>query len=199
MANEDTNALDQHLAKVLERIGEVARADQWKQVATSSLSPLQLRIMGFLADHTQERIGVARLALELQVSRPTISNCARVLVERGLLKRTDNALDGRSHSMGLTGQGRKAIGANSDGTALERAISALRKADKEVLLLGSMNVLQALVRNGAVDVQRMCWTCVHYEGDRSTTHRCTLLGIVLKPADLRTDCPEHQLKERRVR
>jgi len=193
MAVEEPTPLDHHIASVLERIGEVARADQWKKATASNLTPLQARLMGFVADHASELCGVARLASELQVSRSTVSDRVRVLVERGLMKRVADRTDARSHSLCLTDQGRKAIGPVVSFTALDRSIAALKKGDKETLLLGLMNVLRLLFRDGSLEVQRMCWTCTHYRGDRRTTHRCALMDLVLKPKDLRTDCPEHVL------
>lgn len=40
-----SGATDEHLAKVLERLGEVARALRWKQATDAGISALQLRIL----------------------------------------------------------------------------------------------------------------------------------------------------------
>ena len=101
-----TPELDAHLAQVLERIGEVARALRWKQAVEEGLSPLQIRIMGFLADHADESIGVARLAEELLVSKPTISDSVKLLADRKFLIRKPDKSDARSHALQLTGAGR---------------------------------------------------------------------------------------------
>ncbi|MBK9418791.1 MAG: hypothetical protein IPN62_16305 [Flavobacteriales bacterium] len=68
-----SGATDEHLAKVLERLGEVARALRWKQATEAGISALQLRILGVLAEHPERQMGVALLAEELQVGKPTVS------------------------------------------------------------------------------------------------------------------------------
>ncbi|MBK7942762.1 MAG: winged helix-turn-helix transcriptional regulator [Flavobacteriales bacterium] len=138
-------------------------------------------------------MGVARLAQDLQVSRPTMSACVKTLVDRGLLKRSAETHDARSHSLILSAQGRKVHLAISASAGLDRSIAVMREPEREALLLGLMTVLQQLLTDGSVDVQRMCWTCSHYRGDRRNTHRCALMEISLATKDLRTDCPEHEL------
>jgi len=187
---EKNPGLDAHLAQVLERIGEVARALRWKQAVDADLSPLQIRILGFLGDHEVEGVGVARLAEELQVSKPTISDSVNLLSDRKLLVRKADKHDARSHALQLTASGRKHA---SVDTPLKDAVAALSQEQKEHLLLGLMGVLGSLFRSEEVQVQRMCFTCAHYEGDRKTKHRCLLLEKTLKVAELRTDCVEHEL------
>jgi DNA-binding MarR family transcriptional regulator len=193
MAKEQPSAMDKHIAIVLERIGEVARADQWKRTTERALSPLQNRVIAFIATHARESVGVARLAEELQVSRPTVSECVKGLVEKGLLKRIADPHDARSHALRLSAKGAKHHASASEAKPLDRSITAMRADDKDTLLLGLMRVLHGLIEAGAIDVQRMCWTCEHYQGDRHKTHRCALLATTMRPKDLRTDCAEHVL------
>ena len=187
---EKDPGLDAHLAQVLERIGEVARALRWKQAVDADLSPLQIRILGFLGDHSGEGVGVARLAMELQVSRPTISDSVNLLAERKLVLRKADKSDGRSHALVLTAAGRKNA---ASAAPMNDALADLDGSRKEALLLGLMSLLEQLFRSGEVQVQRMCFTCAHYRGDRKTKHRCLLLEKTLKVAELRTDCVEHEL------
>ena len=180
--------LNAHLARLLERIGEVSRAMRWEEAAGSGLSPLQLRILGFVAYHTGQSVGVARLAEELQVTRPTVSDSVALLVERGLLLRKPDPHDGRSHALRLTATGRRWLPA---GGPFTEALTTLPLHERETLLLALMRLLASLLESGDVQVQRMCWTCAHYRGDRNTSHHCMLLRTDLSVAELRTDCPEH--------
>lgn len=193
MAARRPTQLDNHIAQVLERIGEVARAGRWKRAGGSDPSPLQARVLGHLHTHAGERMGVARLAQDLQVSRPTISDCVKALVDRGLLRRSADPLDARSHSLSLSGKGRRVLLANTASAGLDHSIATMGEADKEALLQGLMTVLQQLFVDGSVAAQRMCWTCAHYQGDRRNVNRCALLEIMLATKDLRTDCSEHVL------
>ncbi|MBK8613847.1 MAG: MarR family transcriptional regulator [Flavobacteriales bacterium] len=182
-------ALDAHLAQLLERIGEVARALRWQQATDAGLSPLQIRILGFVAEHAGEAVGVARLADEFQVSRPTVSDSVALLVERSLLLRKPDPHDGRSHALRLSAEGRRVL---PTGGPFTESLATLPLHERESLLLGLMRLLEALLSRGDVQVQRMCWTCAHYNGDRRGRHRCLLLRKDLAVAELRTDCPEHE-------
>lgn len=181
--------LNAHLARLLERIGEVARALRWQQATGAGLSPLQIRILGFVCDHPGEPVGVARLADELQVTRPTVSDSVALLVERGLLLRKPDPNDGRSHTLRLTSAGRRWLPA---GGPFTEALATLPLHERETLLLALMRLLASLLETGDVQVQRMCWTCTHYRGDRKDRHHCQLLGTDLAVAELRTDCSEHE-------
>lgn len=182
--------LNAHLERLLERIGEVSRAMRWQEATGSGLSPLQLRILGFVSDHAGQSVGVARLAEELQVTKPTVSDSVKLLVERGLLVRKPDPLDGRGHTLRLTAAGRKHLPAAEPFAA---ALATLPRQERETLLLALMRLLEALLSSGEVQVQRMCWTCAHYRGDRNASHHCMLLRKDLSVAELRTDCPEHEL------
>jgi DNA-binding MarR family transcriptional regulator len=182
--------LNAHLERLLERIGEVSRAMRWQEATGSGLSPLQLRILGFVSDHAGQSVGVARLSEELQVTKPTVSDSVKLLVDRGLLVRKPDPLDGRGHTLRLTAAGRKHLPAAEPFAA---ALATLPRQERETLLLALMRLLEALLSSGEVQVQRMCWTCAHYSGDRQGKHHCLLLRKDLAVAELRTDCPEHEL------
>jgi len=182
--------LDAHLAQVLERIGEVGRALRWKQAVEEGLSPLQIRILGYLAQHAKEGVGVGRLAEELLVSKPTISDSVKLLAERKFVVREPDKNDARSHALHLTALGKRHVTA---GTPMDAAIAELSPKRKEVLLLGLMAVLESLFRKESVQMQRMCFTCKHYRGDRKGKHHCLLLEKTLQVAELRTDCAEHEV------
>lgn len=191
MGKSDTNSntYDRHLASVLERIGEVSRAQRMRQSANGGLSPLQLRILAFVAEHPDSPIGVARLADELQIGRPTISESVRLLVEKGLLLRRADPADKRGHILRLSS---KAARRMDDGSPLDDALAELPTSSKDALLLGLMQVLHQLAGSGKVQVQRMCFTCAHYAGDCNGQHRCLLLKKTLRVRELRSDCAEHE-------
>lgn len=143
-------------------------------------------------DHAGEQVGVARLADELQVSKPTISDSVKLLVERKRLKRVSDKADARAHTLKTTAAGNKELATNSP---LDRAVAKISTTGKEAMLLGLLGVLEGLFNAGDMNVQRMCWTCKHYQGDRNGKHRCMLLRKDLSVVELRTDCAEHELAQ----
>jgi len=180
---------DERLALLLERLGEVARSQRWRQATEAGLSPLQLRILGFLAAHPQHAVGVAMLADELQLGKPTVSESVKILVQQGYVERRSGSADGRSHTLHLRAAGRR----YAHGAApLAPAVAGLPPERKDQLLVAAMQLLEGLVQRGEVPVQRMCWSCRHYRGDRDRHHHCMLLGRDLPISELRADCPEHE-------
>lgn len=184
-----SRSTDEHLAQVLERLGEVARSMRWKQATDAGLSALQLRILGLIAAHPERAVGVAMLAAELQVGKATVSESVKALVDQKFLDRKAGGTDGRSHALRLRATARKHV---QTVPPLSEAMAALPDARKDALLLASMHLLSALVDSGDVQVQRMCWTCAHYRGDRDKRHHCALLKKDLAVLELRTDCAEHE-------
>ena len=184
-----SRSTDEHLAQVLERLGEVARSMRWKQATDAGLSALQLRILGLIAAHSERAVGVALLAAELQVGKATVSESVKALVDQKFLDRKADGSDGRSHTLRLRAAARRHVQAVPP---LSEAMTALPEARKNALLLASMQLLAALVDSGDVQVQRMCWTCAHYRGDRDKRHHCALLKKDLAVLELRTDCAEHE-------
>lgn len=180
---------DEHIAEMLERIGEVALALRRGKGAAHDLSALQLRVLGLVADRATEPVGVAVLADVLQVSRPTASDSVRLLVERGFLQRKPDPHDGRSHTLRLTAAGRQAA---ASGSPLLNALAGMPREGKAGTLIAIMRILEALVTSGDIRIQRMCFTCTHYRGDKEGKHRCMLLQKDMAVSDLRTDCPEHE-------
>ncbi|MBK9514781.1 MAG: hypothetical protein IPO05_14405 [Flavobacteriales bacterium] len=77
------------------------------------------------------------------------------------------------------------------GGPFTESLATLPLHERESLLLGLMRLLEALLSRGDVQVQRMCWTCAHYNGDRRGRHRSCCYGRIAV-AELRTDCPEHE-------
>lgn len=100
---------DQAIVRDLSLLGQKIRFMQRRQAMDQGLAPLQLSIIHFLSD--PEKAGPvypASLAKALDISRPTLSEAIRVLVQKRLLLVVRGKPDGRRYELQLTERGREA-------------------------------------------------------------------------------------------
>ncbi len=188
---EQQYKVESKIVVALERISEAFRVLLWNESKDNSLSPIQIQILIFLLFHDQEKCRVSYLADEFNMTRATISDSVRVLLQKELIEKTGDPKDTRSYTISLTPSGRAvAKKASSFSSSLEDPVSRLSTEQKDVMLGGLLRLIHELNRAGVITLQRMCFTCTHYR-THDGEHYCTLLQARLENHDLRIDCPEH--------
>ena len=185
--------IDYKIVAALEKISEVFRVLLWTEAKEHKLSPIQMQLLIFIKYHAADKHRrIAAMAREFNLTKATISDSIRVLEQKGLIKRTDDAIDSRSFNFSLTEQGLKLTGMIENFTLpLDGAIATLPPQQKETILLSVLDLIYRLNQNGVISTQRMCYNCFYYAGDRQQTHFCNLMQKPLLVDDLRIECPEH--------
>ena len=177
----------------LERISEAFRVLLWDAGKAYGLSPIQTQILIFLLFHSPEKCKVGYLAAEFNMTKATISDSVKSLLQKGLVEKLDDEKDSRSFGLALTKEGKKVARETSlFAGAIQTPLSTLTPAQKEIMLNGLLRLIQDLNKAGVITPQRMCFNCRFYE-DKNGTHFCNLLNSPLANPDLRVDCPEHVL------
>jgi DNA-binding MarR family transcriptional regulator len=185
-------SLDAKVVVGLERVAEVFRVLLWQQSRATGLSPIQTQLLLFLAFHGPEKRKVSYLAQEFNLTKPTVSDAVKVLVEKGLLNRIDEPADSRSHSLSLTPAGQQVVEQTGNfASLLQEIIGQFSEERKTVLYQSLFALIGQLQQRGIITIQRMCQTCTYYNYN-GTIHFCGLLTIPLETNNLRLDCPEHQ-------
>jgi hypothetical protein len=139
------------------------------------------------------------MAREFNLTKATISDSIKVLEQKGLIKRTDDAFDCRSFNFSLTDEGMKLTGMIENFTLpLDGAIATLSTPQKEQLLLSVLDLIYRLNQNGIISTQRMCYNCFYYNGDRQQLHHCNLMQKPLIVDELRIECSEHLMKVKSI-
>jgi len=64
--------------------------------------------------------------------------------------------------------------------------------EKDDLFKSISKLIFQLNKTGIIQVQRTCYNCQHYKGNRANKHYCNLLDQKLKAQDLRLDCNEFE-------
>jgi DNA-binding MarR family transcriptional regulator len=190
--------VDYKIVAALEKISEVFRVLLWTEAKEHKLSPIQMQLLIFIKYHSADKYRrIASMAREFNLTKATISDSIKVLELKGLIKRSDDALDSRSFNFSLTDQGMKLTGMIENFTLpLDGAIATLSTQQKDQFLVSVLDLIYRLNQNGIISTQRMCYNCYYYNGDRQQSHHCNLMQKPLAIDELRIECSEHVMKEK---
>lgn len=174
----------------LERLSHVFKALLWEKAKEYGLSPVQIQILIFVQYHSNEKNTVSYLAKEFSITKPTVSDAVKILLQKGLLEKAADVTDTRSFTLSLTDEGKKIVAetenfANPVGTV----VSGISEAEQEVIWGTISTLITKLNSQGIIKVQRECKSCRHLAVSNNT-YFCSLLKQPLAIADLRIDCPE---------
>jgi DNA-binding MarR family transcriptional regulator len=184
--------LDARLLLSLQRLSDMLKAMQWEQARLLGITPLQLQILLFVGYHTPDVNKAANIATELQVSRPTISDAVGSLVTKKLLEMHADKRDRRSYSLVLTEAGVQMMEQAGEYLAqLETVLDKRPGQDKSLLYQSVYSIIAGLVSPEKGGVQRMCYNCAHYSGNKKRQHECLFLQKPLLSSELQLDCPYH--------
>lgn len=175
----------------LERIADVLKSLLWEKAKVYGISPIQIQILLFVSDHRQDIANVSYLAKEFSVTKATISDAIKVLINKDLLTKDYSLIDRRRYNLLTTKKGNKLIKDLSlYSRPLSNSMDHLSVKEKEDLFKSISKLIFQLNRIGIIQVQRTCYNCRHYKGDKSNKHYCRLLEQKLKAQDLRLDCED---------
>lgn len=184
--------VESKIVVALERISEAFRVLLWNESKENTLSPIQIQILIFLNFHKEAQCRVSYLAQEFNMTKATISDSVRLLLHKGLIQKFDDPVDTRSYVIGLTDDGKqKAEKCANFAFAIEKPLDSLTDEQKETILTGLLKLIYELNKAGIITIQRMCFTCLHYQNTNGQ-HHCKLLQSELATTDIRVDCPEHE-------
>ncbi len=192
--DRQNNEIDSKIVVALERLSGAFRVLLWNESKQNALSPIQIQILIFLLFHPGEKCKVSYLAQEFNMTKPTISDSVKSLLEKDLVKKYEDPLDIRSYTIGLTGAGKQAAMKSADfASAIEEPLNLISGEQKEAMLTGLLKIILELNRAGVITIQRMCFTCSNYSVVNGN-HYCKLLQARLANNELRVDCKEHEPK-----
>lgn len=95
--------------------------------------------------------------------------------------------------MTITAKGRKmVIQLSKYAEPLTQELSSLRRDELSDIFQTISKLIFQLNQSGIIQVQRTCYNCQHYKGDRNKKHFCNLLNQKLRSQELRLDCNEYE-------
>jgi len=181
---------DQKIVAGLERLSQVFRTLLWEKAKTYQLSPIQIQILLFVHQHPSEFSSISALALEFQVTKPTISDAVRMLEQKKMISKRADSHDNRKYSIVLLPAGEEIAKASTDYThPIASWAEKLSACDQEQLWGSISGLIRVLNKEGVITVQRTCYAC-HYYSVRENSDFCNLLQKKLKTNDIQIDCTE---------
>ncbi len=194
--NPEQQAQDLSLKIVagLERISEAFKALLWDKAKELGLSPIQIRLLIFVAYHPPQQCTITQLAMEFNVTKPTISDAVRVMEAKGLIGKITSATDSRSYSIGLSASGQEIVSQTQAFTGpMTQLLAGYPQKQQEKFFEMLSKLIYGLNRHGVLSVQRTCFGCRFYD-KKPMGDYCMLLEKTLFPPDIRIDCPEFELR-----
>jgi len=159
------------------------------------ISPIQIQILLFVSKHRLDLCNVSYMAKEFSVTKPTVSDAVKVLIKKKFLIKDFSPIDNRRYNLALLNKGMSAIeDLNKYASPIISALTKLNDKDKAKLFESLTNIILELNQAGIILVQRFCYNCQFYEGDKKNNHFCNLLNEKLKGNEVRLDCNEFAIK-----
>ncbi len=175
----------------LERISEAFRVLLWEEAKNLGLSPIQIQILIFIKYHSIDICNVSALALEFNLTKPTISDAVKMLHAKKLLTKIPSTSDRRAYSMKLTAKGEKIVDKTKDFTEPINAImESFSKNEQRQFFHFISKTIQHLNRTGLLTVQRSCSGCQYFDRRRKQPY-CQLIQEKLIDG-VRIDCPDFE-------
>lgn len=190
--------VDSKIAAALERISQAFRVLLWEQNKTHNLSPIQIQLLVHLLFHAPDQSTIGQLAKEFSLTPATVSDAITSLEKKALVRREWQEADRRVALVTLTAEGRKTARQLSTwANVIQENIAQFAPAEKVVVMKFLMRLIESLQKAGVITIARMCITCKffqpHAHANSQALHHCQLLDKPLANAELRLDCPEHEM------
>lgn len=182
---------DHKITVVLSRLSDLYRQLLWSKAQPIGISPIQVQLLLFIKHHSSDLNKVSHFSKEFQLTKATISDSIRVLVEKQLLEKVSEKADRRSFYLKLTLKG-ESLASEAEGFTIrfQDVLNEIGQPKKDVLFESLYGLLNELNQSGVIPVQRMCFGCNFYEGDKTNQHNCTFLKRKLNTSEIRIDCAE---------
>jgi DNA-binding MarR family transcriptional regulator len=186
-------SLDLKILNGLERLSDVFKSLLWEKAKLHGISPIQIQILLFVSTHPVEISNVSALAREFSVTKATISDAVRVLIKKELLSKDHSPADNRRYNLLLTYGGQEVVDGLSDYAApIAATLEAADSYQKEAVYQLLYQLVDQLHQQGIIQVQRSCFNCRFYEGDKQDQHFCGYLKKALSSQQIRLDCSEFE-------
>lgn len=179
----------------LERISETLKALLWEQAKVYGISPVQIQILLFVSNHRPDLCNVSYIAKNFNITKATVSDAVKILLKKEFLEKDFSPLDNRRFNMTITAKGSETVSQLSNyALPLTEELSSFQEPELFEMFQTISKLIFQLNQKGIIQVQRTCFNCHHYKGDRNKRHFCNLLNQKLRSQEIRLDCNEYEDK-----
>lgn len=128
----------------LSRVAATMRRQAWDGAILLGITPTQGEVLAVL--HGQDQaLRLGAIADAMQLTSPTLSEAVRVLVDKGLVKKSRDREDGRAVALSLTKKGRHAAKRTTTWHSdLDRVTQNMNTREREALAKGLSALLKSI-------------------------------------------------------
>lgn len=182
------------LLDLVERLGNLIRADLRRAGADQGLQPVHLQALMYLQRANRFSNTPQALAEFLHLTKGTVSQSLLLLDRRGLIERYEDEVDRRVVRLRLSPLGEQVLAEAPIGTAwieATREISANRIRNGVSALRETLFIMQLDLGGRTFGV---CHGCAYLQRKSQRVYRCGLFGDRLSGPETRKICREHSPK-----
>lgn len=189
--------IDDKIVQAFERISSALRILLWDLAKEEGLSPLQIQFLLYLSSHSADFCTVSNLAKEFGLTRATVSDTIKVLLEKGLVIKKSHEKDGRIFTLRLTKEGKRQTKKLDHWmNVIKENLKHFPPQIKETVIIFLMEFIRSLQKAGIIKVARMCISCRHFQKnvhpDKEKPHHCILTDTPIGVKDIKIDCFRHE-------
>lgn len=193
--------IDEKIINLLDKLFQITRYIQWEIYKKSEVSPLMAQIIEYLGTNSENLRTPAKIAEDLGVKRPTITEALKVLIKRRYVKEKVYKKDKRYKILSLTKKGENFLHNKKLNfkEILKNSILPLNRKEKEKLFLTLINLIADLNKKGILPIARICLNCENFvknkfKGSRKP-HYCKLLNERMSDFELNVNCEKNITRE----
>lgn len=165
----------------------------WEKAKLYGISPIQIQILLFVSEHKLEISNISYLAKEFNITKATISEAVKVLIQKDFLKKDHSPSDKRRYNLLLSSKGKKMVAQLSDyASPIAEELASFQVVKLEEVYDVFSKLIYKLNQRDILQVQRTCFNCRFYKGDKKSKHYCRLIESKLKKQEIRLDCNDFE-------
>jgi len=176
---------------LIERLGNLVRADVRATCNEYGMRPVQLEALGFLTQCNRYSDTPQAVAEFLGLTKGTVSQTLKVLEQKGLLRKRGDAKDKRLVHLIPTAKGRRLVERVVPAASLTLGIENLAKSESQVTVKALRVLLRSVQKANGLKTFAPCHTC-RFNQKREGNYFCGLTHEPLEEHDVTLLCREHQ-------
>lgn len=189
----------ERIASLIERLGNLLRAEERFTGRESRLQPIHLQILRYLSICNRYSDSPAGVTEFLGATKGTTSQSINVLVKKGYLKKQPDKEDGRKTHLILTPKAERYINNDYPPNEFSNALSEMDPNERSELssLLNNLLVLIQSQNQGAAF--GVCHTCRFFnKNGLGASHQCGLTKEPLTEKESFLICREHEYPQKKA-
>jgi DNA-binding MarR family transcriptional regulator len=180
------------LRALLERIGNLLRQELRRSGAGYGLQPVQIEALHYLSLCNRFSDTPQGVAEYLGLTKGTVSQTLKLLVARGLIRKSPDAEDRRVVHLALTDSGSRALAASVPPALLEAAVGRMPPGQRQSVATVLRRLLAGLQQANEGRSFGVCRSCRYHRIVDARKSRCELIGADLSLEDGGRICREHR-------